>query len=50
MIVDVIYRDNGLLICDCCGAEILCNECGDMPERCPICGNELDYRDLEVKE
>lgn len=50
MIVDVIYLDNGLLICDCCGAEILCNECGDMPERCPICGNELDYRDLEVKE
>ena len=49
MVMDVIYLDNGLLVCDCCGTEISCNKCGDMPEKCPSCGNELDYRDLEVE-
>ena len=47
MIVDVIPLDNGLLVCDFCGCEIICDDCGDMPETCPGCGNELDYRDVE---
>lgn len=47
MIVDVIPLNNGLLVCDLCGTEICCDECGDMPEYCPGCGNELDFRDVD---
>jgi len=49
MTVDVIPLDNGLLVCDCCGTGLFCDDCGDMPEKCPGCGNELDYKDIETK-
>lgn len=49
MIVDVIPLNNGLLVCEFCGTGIFCNEYGDMPDVCPGCGCELDYKDIETK-
>lgn len=39
----VTMDDQGVTHCGECGAEILCNECGDMPDFCPKCGKKLDY-------
>ena len=33
----------GDVLCGRCGAELECDECGDMPEFCPECGAKLDY-------
>ena len=33
----------GDVLCERCGAELECDECGDMPELCPECGAKLDY-------
>lgn len=39
-----VYEDDfGLVHCGICGEELLCNENGDMPEKCPKCVTELDY-------
>lgn len=35
--------DYGVTYCEKCGAELLCNECGDMPEICPRCGRVIDW-------
>lgn len=35
--------DYGATYCEKCGAELLCNECGDMPEICPRCGRVIDW-------
>ena len=43
MVVKVIFQDDGTLTCEHCGGEILCNDCGDMPDICPCCGSELAY-------
>lgn len=40
--VKLIDAEDGILRCEC-GAEIVCNETGDMPERCPKCGAKLNY-------
>lgn len=39
--------DYGELHCQVCDTVIRCNECGDMPERCPGCGTDIDYSDYE---
>lgn len=35
--------DYGTTYCEKCGAELLCNECGDMPDTCPRCGRLIDW-------
>ena len=38
------YMDDlGVARCGECGAELLCNETGDMPDVCPECGRRLEY-------
>ncbi|WP_155245008.1 hypothetical protein [Enterocloster clostridioformis] len=37
--------DYGELLCPECNTIICCNECGDMPDKCPQCGEEIDYTD-----
>ena len=38
------YTDDlGVARCGECGAELLCNETGDMPDVCPECGRRLEY-------
>lgn len=39
----VVLDDVGMTHCEGCGAEIVCNDCGDMPERCPACNVKLSY-------
>ncbi len=41
--VEVREDDQGVTRCGACGAELLCNECGDMPDTCPHCGKNLGY-------
>lgn len=36
-------NDFGELLCEACGAELVCDDCGDMPLVCPRCGAELRY-------
>lgn len=36
--------------CENCGAELLCNECGDIPDRCPQCGIAINWKDIEEME
>lgn len=39
-----VYEDSvGLTRCGGCHAELLCDECGDMPDVCPACGGLLDW-------
>lgn len=39
-----IMLDNGLVVCESCGAELECNhETGDMPDVCPECGKVIDW-------
>lgn len=38
----VLQKNDGITHCEC-GAEICCNSSGDMPERCPRCGEPLDF-------
>lgn len=38
----VLQDDVGVTRCEC-GAEICCNSSDDMPERCPRCGEVLDF-------
>ena len=35
--------DLGVARCGECGAELLCNGTGDMPDVCPACGRRLEY-------
>lgn len=39
----VTEDDFGMMRCGICGAELLCDENGDMPDTCPQCGSALDY-------
>lgn len=42
-----IMLDNGLVVCESCGAELECNhETGDMPDVCPECGKAIDWSDF----
>ena len=37
-----IMLDNGLVVCESCGAELECNhETGDTPDVCPECGKVI---------
>lgn len=40
---EVFETPYGEVLCGCCGAELECNEFGDMPEQCPSCGVHLSY-------
>lgn len=35
--------DYGELCCENCGASLECDQNGDFPELCPVCGAKLDY-------
>lgn len=35
--------DFGVVHCGSCGAELLCNACGDMPDICPVCHEGVDW-------
>jgi len=48
--VTVRIDDYGMTHCENCGAELLCNECGDMPDCCPQCGATINWKDIEVAE
>ena len=42
--IALAYMDDlGVARCGECGAELLCNETGDMPDVCPECGRRLEY-------
>ncbi len=42
--IALAYMDDlGVARCGECGAELLCNETGDMPDMCPECGRRLEY-------
>ena len=44
---EAIMLDNGLVVCESCGAELECNhETGDMPDVCPECGKAIDWSDF----
>lgn len=45
--VTVSIDDYGMTHCENCGAELLCNECGDMPDCCPQCGAAINWKDIE---
>lgn len=46
-----VCEDNfGVLWCEDCGAELTCDENGDMPETCPDCGAPLDYSSCTKEE
>ena len=49
MVKNVRTNDFGLTYCEC-GAEIICNEFGDMPNTCPDCGATLDYSHVDEME
>lgn len=37
--------DYGELRCPECNTIIRCNDCGDMPDECPMCGEMINYTD-----
>ena len=39
-----VKEHDGITYCGSCNHELLCNEYGDMPVRCPGCGRFLDWR------
>ena len=42
--IALTYMDDlGVARCGECGAELLCNGTGDMPDVCPACGRRLEY-------
>jgi NTP pyrophosphatase (non-canonical NTP hydrolase) len=36
----------GIPRCTRCGQELLCNDCGDMPDHCPECKLYIDWNDI----
>ena len=38
--------DYGVTYCEKCGAELLCNDGGDMPDTCQRCGSPIDWSDF----
>lgn len=39
----VTLGDYGELFCENCGAPLECDQNGDLPELCPVCGTKLNY-------
>lgn len=46
-VVEVFETPFGEVVCGRCGAELECDECGDMPEICPECGAFMSYEIYE---
>lgn len=42
--------EHGVVHCGSCGADLLCNDCGDMPEVCPACHEGIDWSAWEETE
>lgn len=40
---NAILGTYGELFCENCGASLECDQNGDLPELCPVCGAKLDY-------
>lgn len=38
-----LLEQYGELFCAKCHSSIVCDECGDMPEQCPVCGRKFDW-------
>lgn len=48
--VEIREDDQGVTHCGNCGAELLCNKCGDMPDTCQHCGRKLAYSIYTTRE
>lgn len=46
----VRITDHGDTFCEKCGHVLVCDENGDMPVRCPCCGDKLSYIIFGAKE
>ena len=42
-----VSDDYGIMHCEKCGSELLCNDSGDMPEYCPQCGRQIDWASFD---
>ena len=40
----------GIPRCTRCGQELLCNDCGDMPDRCPECKLSINWDDISEEQ
>lgn len=38
-----LLEQYGELFCAKCHSSIVCDECGDMPEQCPVCGAKFNW-------
>lgn len=47
---DAYIDDYGISRCGCCDAELICNDCGDMPETCPGCGCNISYGQIQERK
>ena len=41
--IPALENEAGVVYCKACGAELLCNSCGDMPDVCPICHEGIEW-------
>lgn len=39
--------EHGIIHCSNCNTELVCNDCGSMPELCPSCGVALDWNSYD---
>ena len=44
---EVFETPYGEVLCGRCGYSLECDECGDMPETCPECGEPIDWKGWE---
>lgn len=42
-----VMDDLGIVHCEKCGAELICNDNGDMPEYCPQCCRQIDWASFD---
>ena len=38
----------GVVHCNRCGAELICDDCGDMPESCPQCRRTINWSTFDA--
>ena len=38
----------GVVHCEHCGAELICDDCGDMPESCPKCRRTINWSTFDA--
>lgn len=41
--VSPMENEVGMICCGACGAELICDACGDMPDVCPVCHEGIDW-------